>query len=118
MRTATGLMAGPDSPPVLLARAKVLRFTSIFMPVRVLIRLMASAPPASAALAITVISVTLGLSFMMMGCFAWAFTAFVMASTAFGSWPKAIPPSFTLGQEMLISSRSTGCSPRRSTTSM
>ena len=108
IRTATGLMAGPDSPPVLLARAKVLRFTSIFIPVRVLIREMASAPPSSAARAMTVMSVTLGLSFMIMGCFAWAFTALVMASTALGSCPKAMPPSFTLGQEMLISSRSTG----------
>lgn len=31
-----------------------------------------------------------------------------MRSTALGSWPKAIPPSFTLGHEILISSKSTG----------
>ena len=117
MRTATGLMAGPESPPVRFARAKRRRSTSIFIPVRVLIREMASAPPASAAFAITVMSVTLGLSFMMTGCFAFSFTARVMASTAFGSCPKAMPPSFTLGQEILISSISTGSSPRRSTTS-
>ncbi|CDB62155.1 uncharacterized protein BN486_02283 [Clostridium clostridioforme CAG:132] len=79
---------------------------------------MASAPPASAALAMTVISVTLGLSFMMIGCFACAFTSLVMASTALGSWPKAIPPSFTLGQDILISSISAGWSPKRSTTSI
>lgn len=44
-------------------------------------------------------------------------SALVMASTAFGSCPKAMPPSFTLGHEMLISSISTGSSPSRSTTS-
>ena len=87
------------------------------MPVRVLIRDRASAPPASAAFAMTVMSVTLGLSFMITGCFARRFTSLVMASTALGSWPKAIPPSFTLGQEILISRRSTSVSPRRSTTS-
>ena len=58
---------------------------SIFIPVKVLIREMASAPPASAAFAITVISVTFGLNFITTGCFAWAFTAFVIASTALGS---------------------------------
>ena len=36
------------------------------------------------------------------------FTSLVIASTALGSCPKAIPPSFTLGHEMLISSISTG----------
>ena len=117
IRTATGLMAGPDSPPVLLATAKVLFVMSIFIPVRVLIRDRASAPPASAALAVSVISVTFGLNFMITGCLAWRFTSLVMASTALGSWPKAMPPSFTLGQEMLISKRSTGSSPSRSTTS-
>ena len=60
---------------------------------------------------------TFGLSFMMIGCFARFFTSRVISSTAFGFCPKAIPPSFTFGQEMLISSRSTGSSARRSTTS-
>ena len=46
-----------------------------------------------------------------------AITREVMASTAFGSCPKAMPPSFTLGHEILISSISTGSSLRRSTTS-
>ena len=118
MRTATGLTAGPERPPVLLAMANVCLSMSIFIPVNVLIRDKQSAPPASAAFAITVISVTFGLSFMMIGCLALALTAFVMASTAFGSCPKAIPPSLTFGQEILISSISTlGSSARRSTTS-
>lgn len=108
---------GADIPPVLFARAKVLRLISIFIPVRVLIRERTSAPPLSAAFAISVMSVTLGLSFMMIGCFAYFLTSFVMASRAFGSCPKAIPPSFTFGQDTLISRRSTGSFPRRSTTS-
>ena len=77
----------------------------------------ASAPAASTACAIYAMSVTFGLSFMTTGCFAAALTAFVIAAAAFGSCPKAMPPSFTFGQEILISSRSTGWSERRSTTS-
>ena len=118
MRTATGLMAGPDMPPVLLASTKLRLWMSIFMPVRVLIRDSASAPPASAARAISVMSVTLGVSFMMTGCFATRFTASVTFCTIAGSWPKAFPPSWTFGQEILISSISTGWSARRSVTSM
>ena len=52
---------------------------------KVLIRDNASAPPASAAFAITVISVTFGLNFITIGCFALALTAFVICSKAFGS---------------------------------
>ena len=69
MRTATGLIAGPDRPPVLLASTNCRLSISIFAPVIVLIREIASAPPASAARAICVISVTLGVSFMITG---WA----------------------------------------------
>ena len=79
IRTAIGWIAGPDTPAVLFATANVLLFTSIFIPVSVLISDTASAPPASAALAISVISVTLGLSFMMIGCFAAALTALVIS---------------------------------------
>ena len=86
------------------------------MPVRVLIREMASAPPAWAALAVSVISVTFGLNFMITGCFATSFTALVISSTALGFCPKAMPPSFTFGQEILISRRSAGSSPSASTT--
>ena len=85
--------------------------------VNVLIRDTASAPPASTALAISVISVTLGLNFIITGCLATFFTAFVIRSAEAGTCPKAIPPSFTLGQDMLISSISTGCSPNFSTAS-
>ncbi len=48
IRKATGLMAGPDSPPVMLASRGRRVSISIAMPVIVLIRESASAPPASA----------------------------------------------------------------------
>ena len=63
-------------------------------------------------------SVTFGLNFMIIGCFATFLTSLVIASTALGSCPKAIPPSFTLGHEILISSISTGSFPSFSTTSI
>ena len=60
-------MAGPDIPPVLFAIAKHFLLISIFMPVMVFISDSASLPAASAALAISVISVTFGESFMIIG---------------------------------------------------
>ncbi len=115
IRSATGFIAGPDSPPVLFATLNVLFFTSILMPVMVLISESASAPPASAAFAISVMSVTFGVSFMETGCAAFFFISFVMYSTMRGSCPKAIPPCSTLGQEMLTSSISISCTDSRST---
>ena len=117
MRRAMGFIAGPDTPPVLLARAKACLCMSIFIPVSVLIRESTSAPPASAAFAVSVMSVTFGLSFMITGCLARFFTSLVISSTAFGFCPKAIPPAFTFGQDILISRRSTGSSASLSTTS-
>lgn len=109
---------GAAAVMILFANAKVWRLISIFIPVRVLIKERTSAPPASAARAISVMSVTFGLSFIITGCFACFFTSLVIASTAFGSCPKAIPPSLTFGQEILISNISTRFScPRHSTTS-
>ena len=78
---------------------------------------MASAPAASAAFAISVISVTLGLSFIIIGCLAFSLTAAVISERHSAFCPRAMPPSFTLGQETLISSISTSVSARRSTTS-
>ena len=60
MRTAIGFTIGPDTPPVLFASANVLRLISIFIPVNVLIKDTASAPPASAALAISCPNVNAG----------------------------------------------------------
>ena len=68
--TATGFTAGPEKPPVLLARTNFFLYISIFIPISVLMSDIASAPPASAARAISFILVTLGESFMMTGCLA------------------------------------------------
>ena len=87
------------------------------MPVSVLMSESTSAPPASAARAISVISVTFGDSLTIKGCAALSFTRRVMCSTAFAWVPKAMPPSLTFGQEMLSSKKSTGDSRSRSTTS-
>ena len=117
IRTATGLIAGPDMPPVLLARAKLLRRMSIFIPVSVLIREIASAPPASAAFAISVMSVTFGLNFIITGCFAAFLILDVMSNNASAFCPNAMAPSLTFGQETLISIIAMSVSARRSTTS-
>ncbi len=74
----------------------------------VLISDMASAPPASTAFAISVISVTFGLNFIMIGCFETFLTAAVISSATAAFCPNAIPPSFTFGHEILISNISTG----------
>ena len=116
MRTATGFTIGPDTPPVLFATANVFLLISIFIPVSVLIRDTASAPPASAALAISVISVTFGVSFIMIGCFAIFLICAVSFSTLCASWPNARNPALTFGQEILISIISIASSARRSTT--
>ena len=54
---------------------------------------------------------------MITGCAACRLISAVIASTAFGSCPKEMPPHFTFGQEILISSMSTGSCARRSTVS-
>ena len=89
---------------------------SIFIPVNVLIKEIASAPPASAAFAISVISVTFGVSFIMIGCFAIFLISAVSFSTFFASCPNARNPALTFGHEILISIMSIGSSDRRSTT--
>ena len=66
--------------------------TSMRMPSKVLIRLRASAPAATAARAISVISVTLGLSFTINGFFAYFLEAETTSSTILGWVPNAMPP--------------------------
>ena len=55
--------AGPDSPPVVLARMGRFAFSPIRIPMRVLMRLRPSAPPSAQALAMDTMSVTLGDNF-------------------------------------------------------
>ena len=69
----------------------------------VFIKDIASAPPFSAAFAISLISVTFGVSFMIIGRLDIFFIFFVICSTKTGSVPNESPPFSTLGHEILIS---------------
>ena len=60
---ATGLIAGPDNPPVTFAIMGFPVFLSKRIPTNVLIIVIPSAPPSSTDFAIETISVTLGDSF-------------------------------------------------------
>ena len=77
MRSATGKMAGPEKPPMVLAMTGLRVRRSIRMPSSVLMSVSPSAPPSSHALAMDTISVTLGLSFIYTGFVVTAFTALV-----------------------------------------
>ena len=70
-------------------------------------RLMPSAPAASQERAMAAMSVTLGLSFIITGFFVTALTARVTSAAPSGVTPKAMPPLWTLGQEMFTSSQPT-----------
>ena len=107
MRSATGNTAGPLRPPVTFFSTGRRVFRSMRMPCSVLIRDRPSAPASSQARAMAVISVTLGLSFMITGLCVTRFTARVTSAAAAGSVPKDMPPPCTLGQEMLTSSQPT-----------
>ena len=104
-------MAGPDNPPITLASLGRRLAGSIAMPIRVLISDTASAPASSTALAITVISVTLGESFTITGRSVRSLTALVTSAAMEGSVPNATPPFFTLGQEMFTSRASIPSTP-------
>ena len=99
-RTATGFTAGPDIPPVffLLAQgARVLQLISIFIPPDGIDQEATSAPPLSAARAISVMSVTFGAQLHDHGLPAYFHFFCDCLKCPLDSWPKAIPPSFTLG---------------------
>ena len=84
------------------------------MPSSVLMQEMLSAPAASTLRAMRARSVTLGESLTMM-CLSGAAlrTASVTWAAMPGSWPKAMPPCRTLGQETLTSSAATPSSALR-----
>ena len=103
-------MAGPEKPPTLLARTGFLLCMSILMPKRVFIRESASAPPETAAFAISVISVTLGVSLTIRGFLQYFFTSETTFSAIEGTVPNVIPPWLTLGHEILSSNKSTSAS--------
>ena len=103
IRTATGKIAGPEKPPILLAITGCLLRISIRMPSSVLMRDSPSAPASSAALAMDAMSVTLGLSLIYTGLDVTFFTSRVTSATFWQLVPNAMPPPCTLGQETFTS---------------
>ena len=103
MRSATGLIAGPESPPTTRASFGRRVSASIAMPSSVLMSETASAPSASTARAISTMSVTFGLSFTISGRCVAARHARTTDAAAAQSVPNAIPPASTFGHEMLSS---------------
>ena len=84
----TGSTAGPDRPPVFIFKMGRRVFTSMRIPRMVLMRETASAPAASTARAISVMSVTLGDSFTITGTFpAWDFAISVTSAASSGRVP-------------------------------
>ena len=102
MRSAIGLIAGPLRPPVPLPRTKRFFFQSIARPMKVLTRETASAPASAAAWAMTETSVTLGVSFAMMGRLQNSLTPLITLAVFSGSIAKSTPPE-TFGHERFSS---------------
>ena len=110
--SATGLIAGPDNPPVIFAKTGFRVFKSKRTPISVFIIVNPSAPAASTAFAIGTMSVTLGESFTYNGTLLTALQALTSAAATSGSVPKACPPCLTLGHEIFNSMTFTlGASP-------
>ena len=93
MRRAMGLIAGPESPPVMFPNRGVLVSMLTAIPISVLMRESESAPASSALRAMMVTSVTLGESLTMMGRDDDFLTVLTTLKTSRGSVPKEIPPS-------------------------
>ena len=113
-RTATGRIAGPDSPPVMPARAGAIVSVSTTSPSSVLIIDRPSAPAATTASATATMSVTSGESFAKIGTPRGALsrTAPTTRAAVRGSQAKTVPRSATLGQEMFTSIIATPGRPR------
>ncbi len=118
MHNPIGLTAGPDNPAATLAKYGRWVRTLIATPRRVLIIDNASAPPAIAPRAASVMSVMFGVSLVTTRtrrpAGITARTPAVIFSIATGSTPNDTPPSLMLGQDTLISSPATSCSSRAS----
>jgi hypothetical protein len=108
-----GLDGGPDSPPWLLPITASRDSASMAMPMRVLITANASVPASMQRRAFSAMSVWLGESLVISGLSVTLRQAATTRADMSGSLPKATPPSFTLGQEMLISMASMGESSKR-----
>src|SRR5260221_3786924 len=105
-RTATGLIAGPDGPPVSPARTGRIVSVSIAMPSNVLIIDRPSAPADTHERAIATMSVTSGDSLANTGMSyrVRALTAAITAPASVASQANTWPRCSTFGHEMLTSS--------------
>src|ERR1700733_12714905 len=103
MRSAMGLIAGPDKPPVMLVSLGRRVSTSIDMPRKVFVKLNASAPASAASFAMVAIDVTLGDSFTINGTVDAALACLTRYSSETASEPNTMPPACTLGHETLSS---------------
>ena len=109
--TATGWMAGPESPPVTFASTGRRASMSIAIAGSVLQTLSASDPASAAAFAKTRMSGTFGASLVMSVSEVAARTAATTEAIRSGFVPNDAPPRFTFGQETLSSSASTPATP-------
>src|SRR5258708_35502436 len=106
MRTMIGLMPGPESPPNLLPIAGRKLLTSILRPRMVFDTTSASAPAASAALAMATTSPALGESLHQIGL-SVVLRGRVMTLYVCSSCSAEVPPfGSRLGHELLTSSAS------------
>src|SRR5579884_2743300 len=103
MRKASGLIAGPESPPVTFASTGRRVEVSIRSAVKVLMRETASAPLETAARAVGLASPLFGESLTIKGSVVALQIAAVTSATACGSAPKTTPPARILGHETLTS---------------
>ena len=103
IRTASGLIAGPESPPVPNERRGRAVAGSIAIPTNVLTSERTSAPESRAARADSTRSGALGESFTISVLRVDFRTRATSDAVADGELPKSIPPFSTFGQEMLSS---------------
>ena len=98
-----GLIAGPESPPMMLPRHGLKVFRSIAIDRIVFATTTASAPAASAARATSGISPVLGVSFTQSGRLVALRSARVTLSVASACMANALPSSSMFGHEMFAS---------------
>ena len=104
---AIGFIAGPDSPAFPMPVVKVFSFELMPIAASVFIRDTAVEPELSAATAMSVIDVTLGVNFVMTGLLNLFTTPSTNVAKFFGLLPISSPPSSIFGHETLISIAST-----------
>src|SRR5947199_9148328 len=102
MRSAIGLMAGPERPPKIVAILGRRVRASIAIPVMVLMIDRASAPLSAHAFASATMSEVLGVSLIQSGFLIAARHCRTRSPSTRGSVPNSIPPALMLGQETFI----------------